>query len=214
LNFSNSDFYLSHGGTAGASVVNLRQSLVNGFKVGTFSAATEWQFIHNLGTKNILWNTFNNDDKNVIPDTVDTSDPNTAYFYFKGNFAGKAVVAGSFITGTTRDNDLEIFSFSMESVNTTNQYLEAFAPYSMNVESVSIVCKSGSCTGAFYIVPSGNNTNGISIGGLDPISISTTKQTLAPSSNSTVNSGDALLFSVPANVSAKNLRFTMTGRKV
>lgn len=107
----------------------------------------------------------------------------------------------------------DIFSFSMETVALTNQYIEAAAPHGISIQDVKIVCKSGSCTGAFYIVSSGDNKNGISVGGLDPIAVTTTLQTVTPTGASTLNAGDALLFSIQANSSAKHLRFTLTGNK-
>ena len=60
----------------------------------SFAAAVEWQLTHNLGTKRITWSAYDDGDRAIIPQTVDVSNPNVAYFYFGGAVAGVAVVTG------------------------------------------------------------------------------------------------------------------------
>lgn len=64
-----------------------------------FPAATEWVFEHNLGTSPILWNAFNLDDKSVVPQSVDVSNPNIAYFYFATAQSGRAIATAEAARG-------------------------------------------------------------------------------------------------------------------
>ena len=65
---------------------------------GTFGSSAEWILNHNLDATPILWNVFDNRDEAVIPDRVDVSNPNIAYFYFTPDTAGSVIVASGFVT--------------------------------------------------------------------------------------------------------------------
>ena len=67
----------------------------------TFSPpSTEWQWTHSLNAKPILWNTFNLEDKSIIPISVDISNPNIAYFYFSQPYAGRAIAGAEHLRGS------------------------------------------------------------------------------------------------------------------
>ena len=59
-----------------------------------FSAATEWQFNHNLGTRDLVLTIYDDGDRVITPGVADVSDPNTAYFYFETSRAGRVVIVG------------------------------------------------------------------------------------------------------------------------
>jgi hypothetical protein len=56
-------------------------------------AGREWQVGHNFGVKPVLVQVMDADDRVVIPDKADLSDPNTAYFYFNDVFSGSVIIA-------------------------------------------------------------------------------------------------------------------------
>jgi hypothetical protein len=62
----------------------------------------QWIVNHNFNTTPVMVQVMNDGDEIVIPDKVDVSDPNTTYFYFRGVFSGKALIA----TGGTGAADL------------------------------------------------------------------------------------------------------------
>ena len=62
--------------------------------VENFTAATEWTVGHNLNRQSFICQAYKSIGTMVIPDTIDVSDPNTAYFYFFNPQAGKAVILG------------------------------------------------------------------------------------------------------------------------
>ena len=109
----------------------------------------------------------------------------------------------------------DYFRQFVETAAVQNIAIDPFAQYPYTIENVQIDCKTGSCTGAFYIMSAATrNKNGISITGLDPIAVSTTVQTLPATGANTVNQGDAVYFSIPTNAgSAKHVRFIVTAKK-
>lgn len=63
-------------------------------KAQSFSkAGKEWQVDHNFGITPVLVQVMDRDDRVVIPDKADVSDPNTAYFYFNEPFTGSVYIA-------------------------------------------------------------------------------------------------------------------------
>ena len=75
-------FYFTTGGEAPQSYVE------------NFSATVEWIVNHNLARTSFIAQAYKSIGTMVIPDTIDVSDPNTAYFYFTVAQAGKAVILG------------------------------------------------------------------------------------------------------------------------
>lgn len=124
---------------------------------------------------------------------------NTNNFYLTGTSNGEVMV--------NLKADVDYVPFEQETGAVTNSYLIPDAPYGMAVESILSSMKSGTASIGFYIVSrSAINKNGTSIPGLDPISLTSTTVRSVPSSGGTIPAGDALLLSVFAVSSAKNLR--------
>ena len=101
LSFNNSDFYLT-ADAQGHPVVNLQLSLrtdVPRSVVQTFGLSSEWQLGHNLGSSIVLWDTFDDQGEAVIPDKVDSSNPNITFFYFVPPTSGSAIVASGIADG-------------------------------------------------------------------------------------------------------------------
>lgn len=95
-----------------------------------------------------------------------------------------------------------------------NIALDPCAPYAYTIEAVDFDNKSGSCIMGFYIVSAANrNKNGVSITGLDPLSVSTTLKTAAATGANSVSKGDAVYLSIFSNTSSKHLRVTVTAKK-
>ena len=63
-------------------------------KAQSFSKAGKmWQVDHNFGVSPVMVQVMDADDRVVIPDKADLSDPNTAYFYFNEVFTGSVYIA-------------------------------------------------------------------------------------------------------------------------
>lgn len=102
LIFDRRDFYISPS-SQGKPVVSLNQSqtssgsgnttIVSGVQSQQFPSSTEWIFPHNLNSRPLLWSTYNNNFEAFIPDKLDVSNINTAYFYFSEAVAGTAIVS-------------------------------------------------------------------------------------------------------------------------
>lgn len=60
-----------------------------------------WQVNHNFGITPVIVQVMDNDDRVVIPDVADVSDPNTAWFYFNAVFSGTAYIASGGVGATT-----------------------------------------------------------------------------------------------------------------
>jgi hypothetical protein len=67
---------------------------VNGYVHFQGSPNAEWVVPHNLDTPHLIVQTYNDHDRIIQFDEADTSDPNTAYFYFVTPQSGKAVLFG------------------------------------------------------------------------------------------------------------------------
>ena len=132
---------------------------------------------------------------------------NPSHFYLSpGGAAGNKVLNLRY--------EKDIIPVFQELVTVSNFAIDPFAPYPYTIETVDIDCKSGSCVTAFYILASNaRNKNGISIGGLDPIAVSTTAARMTATGNNTVNVGDCLMLSIPSNTTAKHLRISITAKK-
>lgn len=92
--FNSEDFYLTHKKSdpyQGTPVVNLK----NSFGLArTFNASgVEWIINHNFNISPVMAQVVDNQDRVIIPDVIDVSDPNTAYFYFDSTVSGKVMIA-------------------------------------------------------------------------------------------------------------------------
>ena len=144
------------------------------------------------------------DDSHTLRD--DTLVFNSAHFYLSETAGSKPVLNLKY--------DIDILQAYQETGAVSNMFLDTWAPYGYTVESVEIGCRSGSMTAAFYIIsPTAPNKNGISVPGLDPIAVTTTKQKKVPTSGGVVSEGGGLLLSIPANSSGKQLRVSVKAKK-
>lgn len=111
-------------------------------------------------------------------------------------------------------NNFDYASMELEVGSVSNTYLIPDAPYGMAIDRIFAVAKSGTGTMGFYIITATEpNRNGTSVVGADPISLSSTQQTIYPTSNTTLTDGDSLLASVYSNTSMKNLRVGVRFRR-
>ena len=107
ITFERESFYIT-ADSEGKPVINFRGASGSGggsqFGTGitsqSFSAATEWAYSHALGVDNIIWGAYDDQGEAIIPDKVDLSNNNIAYFYFTEAVAGKAVIAGGPLVNT------------------------------------------------------------------------------------------------------------------
>lgn len=91
--FNEADFYLTakKGTFAGTPVVNAKNSFG---KAQVFaSTGIEWVVNHNFGITPLLVQVYDSQDRQIIPDQIDVSNPNTAFFYFDSNVTGKVIIA-------------------------------------------------------------------------------------------------------------------------
>jgi hypothetical protein len=100
---TNTGFYLTSvtsGPRAGKPIVNF--AFPFGKSKSFNKTGRVWQITHNFNTSPVLIQTMNDQDVIVIPDKVDVSDRNVAWFYFNVVTSGKALIA----TGGTGAVDL------------------------------------------------------------------------------------------------------------
>lgn len=72
-------------------------------KTGVISrdfTGVEWQFTHNFNETDLLWAAYDSIKEAIIPDKVDTSDPNLTYFYFTNSITGTAVLSTGRVSTT------------------------------------------------------------------------------------------------------------------
>ena len=117
-----------------------------------------------------------------------------------------SVTAEAFYLGSGWDLTYTDIQFDIPTVEVENYWIHNFALQSFVIEGVQIISKSGSCTAAFYIHGDAERTPGVSVTGLDPISVSTTKTSTTATGSNTVNAGDSVVLSVESNTSATHLR--------
>lgn len=129
-----------------------------------------------------------------------------------------AITASQFYYGDggrlTLVNNNDYASMELEVGSVSNTYLIPDSPYGMAIDRIFAITKSGTGTMGFYIITSTSpNKNGVAVTGADPISLSSTAQRIYPTGNATLTDGDALLASVYANSSMKNLRVGVRFRR-
>lgn len=81
-------FYLSS--KAGFPVLNLS---TNSATTRPFSNVATLSVAHNFGQSPILAQVYDNKQELVIPERIDVSNPNTAYFYFGSNLSGQVILS-------------------------------------------------------------------------------------------------------------------------
>jgi hypothetical protein len=95
INFEAANFYIKQNVPNIDEVqVNFRGNAGVKFAISSFTSAVEWQFNHNLASKNLVWSVYETNDRAMIPGVVDLGDGNTAYFYFATARAGRVVLMG------------------------------------------------------------------------------------------------------------------------
>lgn len=122
-----------------------------------------------------------------------------------------AITASQFYLGDggrlTLVNNYDYASMELEVGSVSNTYVIPDAPYGMAIDRIFTIAKSGTGTMGFYIIAAAAlNKNGVAVTGADPISLSSTAQTIFPTGNQALTDGDSLLVSVYSNTSMKNLR--------
>ena len=115
ITFNRSHFYIEPD-SQGKPIINLAQnpttsssgdtSVVAGVQSQDFSSSVEWQFQHNLNSRPLLWGIYDTGFSAILPDKLDISNPNTAYFYFVEPTAGTAIVSSGRVSAdiNVRDN--------------------------------------------------------------------------------------------------------------
>lgn len=116
------------------------------------------------------------------------------------------VTAESFYFKSGWDFTESFVDFDIPTVAVENYWIQNFAPQAYVIKDVMIITKTGSCTASFYVHGDGQRTPGVSVTGLDPISVTSTKSTVTATANRTVNKNDSVVLSVPANSSGTHLR--------
>jgi hypothetical protein len=131
----------------------------------------------------------------------------SAWFYIQTGGDGKPIVSlipSAIIAGLN-----EAGSVLIEDPSARDYIVELSAGYSYTIESASYICSTGTATGAFYIRASGQGGRGVSVAGLDPLSISTTETAATATANKTVSVGGRVIFSVPTESSSEDINFTL-----
>jgi hypothetical protein len=94
IEFLGTDFDVSASGDG--ALVELDASVGTGgaaFVSQSFSSSYEWIYTHNLGTTDLVWSAYTDQQEALIPSKVDVSNSNIAYFYFSALTVGKVVLA-------------------------------------------------------------------------------------------------------------------------
>jgi hypothetical protein len=93
--------------------------------------------------------------------------------------------------------EISTYSLIIEDPAIKNYIVELRADHDYDIEAVTWKLRTGTCSGAFYILGSGEGGRfGRSVGGLDPISFTTTETESVASSPQRVTPGDRVTFSV------------------
>ena len=133
--------------------------------------------------------------------TRQLSFPSSA-FYLTADSAGQPIV------NLRNDPDLlDILQLYVEAPATGNFFVDTEAPYNYTVNSVSAMLQSGTASIGFYLLADSANNNGISMSGLDPISVTSSKQILP--AVTAVAAGQQIKMSIMSVSSAKQLRISV-----
>lgn len=124
--FDSDDFYITQNDpNTDEAIVNFRGARVGdrgpqgpaGTAIGTvsatFASSSEWVFNHSIGETPLLWSAYDSNLEAIIPDKVDVSNENIAYFYFSAPIAGRAILsagsASDFYGVTVKQSDDSAF---------------------------------------------------------------------------------------------------------
>ncbi len=149
----------------------------------------------------------------TVTDGVSTYSNQTALgfsnqsFYVSRGSGGKPVV--------NLRTSLEQLSAYLDFPIVGNTFLETFSDHVAIIDGIQLVCRAGTATAGFYIVPAANPAfrDGTKVGGADPITISSTPQRIIPTSARTLQIGDALKMAIYVNANAKGVRVKVSLRK-
>jgi hypothetical protein len=136
--------------------------------------------------------------------------------YNPGGFYLSQTTAGDPMVNLRYDND--IYPIFIELGSIQNVIVDPFAQYSYTIDRADLDCRSGSATGGFYIIPAIQSLGirvgrGQPIGNMDQLAITTVPKRVLPTTNKTVNPGDAVLFTVFGNSTAKHIRVSLVTKK-
>jgi hypothetical protein len=94
LNVDSTYFYLS-GSSDGKPILSLKGGLPTFFSHVQSAAAVEWQVSHTINSSRLIAQAWDDANQLITPDTLDTSDPATAFFYFGEATSGWAQLVGT-----------------------------------------------------------------------------------------------------------------------
>jgi hypothetical protein len=95
LNVDSTFFYLTSSGGDEKPILSLKAGLPTFFSHAQSSPALEWQVSHPINSIRLIAQAWDDSNRLITPDTIDTSDPNTVYFYFHEATSGWAQLVGS-----------------------------------------------------------------------------------------------------------------------
>jgi hypothetical protein len=199
--FGTDDFYVTSNPTnPDEAVVNLREPPVNVVFSQDFASSLEWIVNHNLNTTDLVWSAYDDAQRALVPAVVDTSNPNTSFFYFAESVAGRAVLVGA--GGKVNTLLTDDISVLIENPTIKSYNLNRRASFDYQIQQVTHGLEFGGATGGFYI-------NGVSVAGLDPVFFYSTEATEIATGANLVREGDRLSLSFFESTAAADLSFSM-----
>jgi uncharacterized protein (DUF2252 family) len=183
--FSTDAFYITQNDpNTDEVIVNFRgvDTTPIGTVTGTFTSSVEWVLNHNLGNKPVLWSTFNGIDESIIPDKVDVSDENTAYFYFSTAVDGQAILS----TGSPAAVSNAYVSIYMDDSTVYDSDNSAQVPIGTHTDNTSTFTTVES-SGHFTVVADGTDTKITNSSGVTLTVKATLDVSTASAANHTAN---------------------------
>lgn len=116
-----------------------------------FYGSAEWIFNHNLAAANLVWATYDDNQRNIFPDEVDISDPNIAYFYFtKVVTEGRAVLVAP-RTSTDPLKVVESAALFIETPTAKEYVFEQSAKFPYDIVDITHRTDAGEFYFSFFI---------------------------------------------------------------
>lgn len=109
---------------------------------------------------------------------------------------------------------VEVLTGHIAAPDAHDYILDEKAAFDYEILDCTHRCESGSATGGFYIQEAGEGGIGVSVTGLDPMSVTTTQTTSTATAANTVSVGDRVRFAIPAQSSSSGLAFTLRIKRV